>query len=335
MKNNRILLGHGSGGRLMHELIRSSFGPAFGIASVSDAALLEIPKGNKLAFTTDSYVVSPIFFPGGSIGDLAVNGTINDLAVSGATPLYLSAGFVIEEGFMLSDLQAIISDMARAAQSAGVRIVAGDTKVVERGKADGIFITTSGVGVVPEEISLSTDNIHAGDAVLVSSHIGNHGIAVMAKRSGLTFEPALASDTAPLNKITQAMLQNDPSSVRVMRDPTRGGLATTLKEFAEAAGCAIEIWEGNVPVLPQVAGACDLLGLDPLYVANEGILVAVVRADMAEYHIALMREICPGCGAVHIGVIKDAPSGAVMLRTMLGGSRLLDMLQGEQLPRIC
>lgn len=335
MKDDRILLGHGSGGRLMHDLIRSRFGPAFGISSVTDAALLDIPRGARLAFTTDSYVVSPIFFPGGSIGDLAVNGTINDLAVSGAVPLYLSVGFVIEEGFMLSELDRIISNMARAAQSAGVRIVAGDTKVVERGKADGMFITTSGVGAVPEGIELSADNVQAGDAVLVSGPIGNHGMAVMAKRNGLTFEPALLSDTAPLNRITQAMLQNDPSGVRVMRDPTRGGLATTLKEFAEAVGCAIEIWEGNVPVLPQVAGACDLLGLDPLYVANEGILVAVVRADMAEYHIALMRATLEGSGAVHIGVIKDAPRGAVMLRTMLGGSRLLDMLQGEQLPRIC
>lgn len=334
-KDARILLGHGSGGRLMHDLIRSRFGPRFGIESVSDSALLDIPRGSRLAFTTDSYVVSPLFFPGGSIGDLAVNGTVNDLAVSGATPLYLAAGFVIEEGLMLSDLDRIIEDMARAAGEAGVRIVAGDTKVVERGKADGLFITTSGVGVVPNGVELAVDKIAPGDAVLVSGPIGSHGIAVMAKRSGLTFEPPLASDTASLGRLTEAMLGGDAQSVRVMRDPTRGGLATTLKEFAEAAGCAIELWEGNVPVLPQVGGACELLGLDPLYVANEGILIAVVRADMAEYHIARMRETRQGRGATQIGVVKAAPSGAVTLRTILGGSRLLDMLQGEQLPRIC
>ena len=319
----------------MHDLIRTHFGAAFGITQITDAALLDFPRSGRLAYTTDSYVVSPLFFEGGSIGDLAVNGTVNDLAVSGARPLYLTAGFVIEEGFRISELKRIIDDMARAAAKAEVRIVAGDTKVVERGKADGVFINTSGVGVVSEGVALSVDKVSAGDAVIVSGPIGSHGISVMASRSALHFEPPLRSDCAPLWPMVRAMLEGDSQSLRVMRDPTRGGLATTLKEFSEASSLAIEIWEGNLPVLPQVTGACELLGLDPLYVACEGVLVAVVRADMAEYHIARMREFPEGRLAVQIGVVKAAPAGAVALRTTLGGSRLLDMLQGEQLPRIC
>src|SRR5574337_269999 len=271
---DRILLGHGSGGKLMHELIGKYFSPAFGIQGAGDSAVVNVPR-NRLAYTTDSYVVTPLFFPGGNIGDLSVNGTVNDLAVSGAEPLYLTVGFVIEEGFPISDLKTIIASMAAAAAKAGVRIVAGDTKVVNKGKADGMFINTSGIGVLGDEREIAASRIKPGDVVLISGEIGNHGVSVIAERNGLTFDPPIVSDTRALHGLVRAMYATG-SDIRFMRDPTRGGLATTLKEAALESGLCVRIKERSLPVPPGVKGACSLLGLDPLFVANEGILIAVV-----------------------------------------------------------
>ncbi len=330
---DRILLGHGSGGKLMHELIRTYFGPAFGIKGTGDSALVTVPS-HRLAYTTDSYVVTPLFFPGGNIGDLAVNGTVNDLAVSGAEPLYLTAGFVIEEGFPLADLKAIISSMAAAAQQYGVKIVAGDTKVVNKGKADGIFINTSGIGVVPEGREISGSNIQKGDKVIISGDIGCHGVAVMSERNGLTFDPPVTSDTKALNGLVNAMYAAS-SEIRFMRDPTRGGLATTLKEAALESGLCIRIQEQSLPIPQGVKGACSLLGLDPLFVANEGVLIAIVDVSVAEAVMTAMRQHEFGRHAAIIGEITDTPAGMVLLETAIGGTRIIDMLQGEQLPRIC
>jgi len=338
--SDTILLGHGSGGRMMHELISKHFAPAFGIQGVSDSAVLDIPNGGRLAITTDSYVVSPLFFPGGNIGDLAVNGTINDLAMVGARPLYLTTGFIIEEGFPFSDLDLIVRTMAGAARAVGVRIVAGDTKVVDKGKGDGIFINTAGVGVVPEDVQLSPHRIQPGDRILLSGSIGRHGVAVMAERNGLDFKPPVVSDSAALNGLVEIIMtaaseQNKNASVRLMRDPTRGGLATTLKEFATESGLCIELLEESIPVSPGVRGACELLGLDPLYVANEGILVAVLDGAVAEYVLERVREHQAGMEAALIGTVTQDPEGFVLLRTTVGGRRIVDMLPGEQLPRIC
>jgi hydrogenase expression/formation protein HypE len=330
---DKILLGHGSGGRLMHELIREHLAPAFDIKSVADSAVLDMPEGGRLALTTDSYVVSPLFFPGGNIGELAVNGTVNDLSMVGARPLYLTAGFIIEEGFPVAHLATIVSSMARAAREAGVSIAAGDTKVVERGKGDGIFINTAGVGVLPEGLSLSPGNIRPGDSIIVSGTIGEHGIAVMAERNGLSFDPPVVSDTAALNGLADAVLSG--GGVRAMRDPTRGGVATTLKEFALESGLCLVIEESSLPVSSGVRGACELLGLDPLYVANEGIMLVMVRGDMSECVVEILREHPLGRGAARIGEVVDSPEGKVLLRTDIGGSRLIEMLEGEQLPRIC
>lgn len=330
---DRILLGHGSGGKLMHELIRKYFGPAFGIQGTGDSAIVTVPS-NQLAYTTDSYVVTPLFFPDGNIGDLAVNGTVNDLAVSGAEPLYLTAGFVIEEGFPLDDLKAIIMSMAAAATKVGVKIVAGDTKVVNKGKADGIFINTSGIGVVPEGRSISGANIQKGDKVIISGEIGSHGVAVMSERNGLTFDPPIVSDSCALNGLVRAMYKITPE-VHFMRDPTRGGLATTLKEAALESGLCIRIQEQVLPIPQGVKGACSLLGLDPLFVANEGILIAMVAASVAETVVTAMRQHDFGRHSAIIGEITDTPPGMVLLETAIGGTRIIDMLQGEQLPRIC
>ncbi len=317
----------------MHALIREHFGPAFGVSGSGDAAVIRVPSG-RIAYTTDSYVVSPLFFPGGNIGDLAVCGTVNDLAVSGAAPHSLTAGFIIEEGFPVADLKIIIGSMAKSAQQAGVRIVAGDTKVVNRGKADGVFINTSGVGIIPEGVDISPARIAPGDAVILSGEIGNHGISILAERNALTFEPPVASDTRPLNGLVAAMLRASPD-IKFMRDPTRGGLATTLKEAALESGVCIRIREGATPIPPQVRGACGLLGLDPLYVANEGILVAVVAKDTAERVLGAMREHPYGRSAAVIGSVEVSPGGMVLLDTVIGGSRIIDMLPGEILPRIC
>ncbi len=330
---DRILLGHGSGGKLMHELIRKYFSPAFGIEGAGDSAIVNVPR-NRLAYTTDSYVVTPLFFPGGNIGELAVNGTVNDLAMAGAEPLFLSTGFIIEEGFLLSDLETIIASMSAAARKAGVRIVAGDTKVVNKGKADGMFINTSGIGVLADGREIAASRIKKGDAVLISGEIGSHGVSVIAERNGLTFDPPIVSDTRALNGLVQAMYAAG-GDIRFMRDPTRGGLATTLKEAALESGLCIRIREQALPVPPGVRGACSLLGLDPLFVANEGILIAVVAAEKADTVVKAMNRHEYGKHAVIIGEIADAPCGMVLLQTAVGGSRIIDMLQGEQLPRIC
>jgi hydrogenase expression/formation protein HypE len=330
---DRILLGHGSGGKLMHELIRQHFSPAFGISGSGDSAVISVPA-QRLAYTTDSYVVTPLFFPGGNIGELAVNGTVNDLAVSGAEPLHLTAGFIIEEGFPLPDLKRIIASMAAAAEKAGVKIVAGDTKVVNKGKADGIFINTSGVGVLPEGREISAGNIMKGDAIIVSGEIGSHGVAVMSERNGLTFSPPVVSDTKALNGLVAAMY-GVTKEIRFMRDPTRGGLATTLKEIALESRLCMRVKEQSLPIPPGVRGACKLLGLDPLFVANEGNLLAIVAPASADALVRTMRSSEAGRHAAVIGEIADSPRGGVLLETAIGGTRIIDMLQGEQLPRIC
>lgn len=330
---DKILLGHGSGGKLMHELIRIHFSPAFGITGAGDAAYVNLPN-TRLAYTTDSYVVTPLFFPGGNIGDLAVNGTVNDLAVSGAEPLYLTAGLIIEEGFPMAELKVIIASMAAAAAKAGVQIVAGDTKVVNKGKADGIFINTSGIGLMPEGRLISASQIQKGDTIIISGEIGSHGTAVIAERNGLSFDPPVITDSCALNGLVKAMYAAS-REIRFMRDPTRGGLATTLKEAALESGLCMRIREDLLPIPPGVKGACSLLGLDPLYVANEGNLIAVVSVTAAGPILAAMRKHACGRYAAIIGEVAEAPAGAVLLETAIGGTRILDMLQGEQLPRIC
>ncbi len=336
-----VILGHGGGGQLSRELIEGVFLPAFGNAvldRLGDSSVLDLSAalagGGRLAFSTDSYVVRPLLFPGGSIGELAVNGTVNDLAMSGATPLFLSAGFIIEEGFAIAALAGIVERMAVAARRAGVTIVTGDTKVVERGHGDGVYINTSGIGVVPPGVALDAESIRPGDVVVVSGPVGDHGMAVMSVREGLEFEAAIESDTAPLHGLVATMLAACPA-IRMLRDPTRGGVATSLNEIAELAGVGIEIDEAAVPVSPVVANACEILGLDPLHVANEGKLVAVVPADAAEGVLAAMRGHERGRQAALIGrVVADHPR-LVALRTPLGGTRVIPMPIGEQLPRIC
>ena len=330
---DKILLGHGSGGKLMHELIRQHFSPAFGIEGAGDSAFVNVPS-QRLAYTTDSYVVTPLFFPGGNIGELAVNGTVNDLAVSGAEPLYLTTGFVIEEGFPLADLKTIIASMASAAAQAGVKIVAGDTKVVNKGKADGIFINTSGIGVIPDGREIAASRIKKGDKIIISGEIGSHGVAVLAERNGLTFDPPVVSDTRALNGLVRAMYAAS-KEIHFMRDPTRGGLATTLKEAALESGLCLRIQEQTLPVPAGVKGACSLLGLDPLFVANEGLLIAVVESNAADSVLSAMKKAEHGRQAAIIGTVEEAPSGMVLLQTAIGGNRIMDMLQGEQLPRIC
>ncbi|MCL4456385.1 MAG: hydrogenase expression/formation protein HypE [Nitrospirae bacterium] len=332
----KILLGHGSGGRLMHQLIREHLVPEFNLKELSDSAVIDLKGHSKLAFTTDSYVVSPIFFPGGNIGELAVNGTVNDLSMVGARPLYLSAGFIIEEGFPMGDMKRIISSMAEAAKNAGVRIVAGDTKVVDKGKGDGIFINTSGVGIIHDGIDLGPRHIRAGDKVIISGLMGDHGIAVMSERNGLSFEPPVVSDTAALNGLVERMFDITPNpAIRMMRDPTRGGVATTLKEIANDSGFCIGINEDGLPISSGVIGACELLGLDPLYIANEGILIAVVSPDVAATLVEEMRKHPLGKNSAIIGEVTYEAKATVLLRTSVGGTRIVDMLAGEQLPRIC
>lgn len=330
---DKILLGHGSGGKLMHDLIREHFSPAFGITGAGDSAVISVPT-NRLAYTTDSYVVTPLFFPGGNIGDLAICGTVNDLAVSGAEALYLTAGFIIEEGFPFADLRKIVASMAAAAKQAGVAIVAGDTKVVNKGKADGIFINTSGVGVLRDGTDIAASRIREGDVVIISGEIGNHGVAILAERNGLTFDPVVETDSRPLNSLTKAMLEAVPD-LHFMRDPTRGGLATTLKEAALESKLCIRIHEADIPVPPPVRGACKLLGLDPLYVANEGVLVAITDRKNADALLGVMKKHAFGARSAVIGAIESSPKGMVLLDTGIGGSRIIDMLQGEMLPRIC
>ena len=339
---DRILLGHGSGGRMMHDLIRDFFVPAFEMAALDDAAVIQNSEFNsklltlnsKLCITTDSYVVDPIFFPGGDIGSLAINGTVNDLCMVGATPLFITASLIIEEGFEINDLKKILSSMQDAAKNADIRIVAGDTKVVNRGKADKIFINTSGVGVIEEGVNISGSGARAGDKIILSGQIGNHGIAVMSQREGFVFNPPVLSDTRPLTRLCSDML-SFTKEIHSMRDPTRGGLATTLKEIASASGVGILIHENLIPIDSSVRGACDILGFDPMYVANEGILAAFVKADIAEALLDVMRKNPYAKDAVIIGEVTEAQKGTVLLQTAIGGKRIVDMLSGEQLPRIC
>jgi len=330
----RILLGHGSGGKLMYQLIRDQLVPRFHLKSLNDSAVLKGIDRGKLAFTTDSYVVSPVFFPGGNIGELAVYGTVNDLAMVGAKPLYITTGLILEEGFPLDDLRKILSSMADAAEKAGVKIVAGDTKVVNKGKADGIFINTSGVGVIAEGVDVSPVKVKPSDKVILSGPIGNHGISIIAERNGLRFNPPVVSDTAPLNGLVREMMRKT-KKIHAMRDPTRGGLATTLKEIAVDSGCCITLDESAIPVPPGVRGACELLGLDPLYVANEGILTAVVDKEVADSLVKVMRKNPLAKDTRIIGEVQKKPKGMILLKTAIGGTRMIEMLSGDQLPRIC
>jgi hydrogenase expression/formation protein HypE len=332
---DRILLGHGSGGRMTAELIAGCFLPAFANAyldKLDDQAVLPV-AGARLAFTTDAYVVTPLFFPGGDIGTLAVNGTVNDLAMAGARPLYLSAAFILEEGFALSDLRRIVASMRAAASAAGVLLVTGDTKVVDRGKADGCFVTTTGLGLVEHAQTISADQARPGDLVVLSGPLAEHGIAVMATRADLELETPIVSDTAPLHRLVQDMLGG--GELHCLRDPTRGGVATALNEIARRSGVGIVLDERALPVREPVRGVCELLGLDPLYVANEGTLLVVVARPDAEGVLARMRARPEGGQAQVIGEVVADEAGLVVLRTAVGGHRLVDMLPGEQLPRIC
>ena len=335
----RVLLGHGSGGRLSANLIEDVFLREFNdetLGALEDQATLglEGAAGQRMAFTTDSYVVRPIFFPGGDIGKLAVHGTVNDLAVGGARPLFISAAFILEEGLTMEDLRRIARSMSAACQEAGVRVVTGDTKVVDRGKGDKIFITTSGIGLVPEGRNLSIANARPGDKIILSGTIGDHGIAIMSVREGIEFETVLESDTAPLASLTESMLEACPT-IRCMRDPTRGGVSSTLNEMAAASGVGIWLDEAAIPMRREVHAACEMLGLDPLYVANEGKLIAVVPASDADSLLAVMRRHPLGGNAAIIGeVVADHPR-VVLLKSLVGGERLVMMLSGEQLPRIC
>jgi hydrogenase expression/formation protein HypE len=335
--DNLILLGHGSGGTLSHQLLEQLIIPTLSsvpLAGQNDSAVLSLEGGARLAFTTDSYVVDPLFFPGGNIGDLAVNGTVNDLAMVGARPLALSVGIIMEEGFGRQELALILTSMRRAADTAGVAIVTGDTKVVPRGKADRIFINTAGIGLVPAGLELGGDRARPGDAVIVSGTLGDHGVAVLAGREGLSLSTSVTSDCAPLNGLVEAMLQLE-GAVRVLRDPTRGGLATTVKEIARQSGVAVTLREEFIPVRPEVAGVCAILGLEPLYVANEGKLVAVVDSVRVQEVLAVMRHHPLGREAAVIGTVGEGPAGRVTMRTATGGQRQVEMLAGEQLPRIC
>ncbi|MDU0459357.1 MAG: hydrogenase expression/formation protein HypE [Geobacteraceae bacterium] len=337
MNNDIILLGHGSGGRLSHQLLDELIIPAVSgtdVAQQNDAALLE-PVSGRLAYTTDSFVVDPIFFPGGTIGSLAVHGTVNDLAMMGARPLWLSVGLIIEEGFSRSDLKTILEDMRQAADAAGVRIVTGDTKVVPRGKADKIFINTSGIGVVEHQIAIHGANARAGDVIIISGTIGDHGIAVMAGREGLEVGTDIVSDSAALNGLAAEIIAAAGESLHVLRDPTRGGVATTIKEIAQQSAVSITLREEALPVNPAVRGVCSILGLDPLFVANEGKLLAFVAPDAADTALAAIRRHPLGANAAVIGTVEESPAGRVRMETVVGGMRAVEMLSGEQLPRIC
>ncbi len=337
LRDEVVTSAHGAGGKASAALVDAVFLEAFGRTGdspLTDAALIELPSGERIAFTTDSFVVKPLRFPGGSIGHLAVHGTVNDLAVMGAKPEWITAAFVIEEGFAIEELRALVADMAEAAAFAGVAIVSGDTKVVDRGAADGLYITTAGVGVVPTGRELGAERVRPGDRVVVSGNIGAHGMAVMLARGDLALEADLSSDTAPLGGLVEALLDAAPST-RWMRDPTRGGLGTVCNELARDADVTVVLDEPALPVEPTVMGACDLLGIDPLYVANEGKLVAVVAPGEVSAAIEALRGHPLGRDAAEIGEIQADPPGIVVLRTTFGGTRIVDMLVGDPLPRIC
>jgi hydrogenase expression/formation protein HypE len=337
MNNDLILLGHGSGGRLSHQLLDELIIPALscgGPADQNDAALLDSPSG-RLAFTTDSYVVDPVFFPGGNIGDLAVNGTVNDLAMMGAKPLWMSVGLILEEGFSKKELAQILASMKRAADIAGVRIVTGDTKVVPRGKADRIFINTSGIGILEHDVEINGAQALPGDSIIVSGTIGDHGVAVMASREGLELDTAIESDSAALNTLASELVSKLGGALHVLRDPTRGGVSTTLKEIALQSGADLLLREDSLPVKTAVRGLCSVLGLDPLYVANEGKMLIFVSPESAERAMGILQRNPLGIDAALIGEVTGKGTGRISLETRSGGVRIIEMLSGEQLPRIC
>jgi hydrogenase expression/formation protein HypE len=334
--HKQIVLGHGSGGKLTAELIQKLFLPAFNnpyLERLDDQAVFEL-DGTRLALTTDSFVVTPIFFPGGDIGRLAVNGTVNDLAMSGARPLHMAAAFILEEGLATEDLRRVADSMQAAATEAGVSVVTGDTKVVNRGKGDQVFITTTGLGIIEKPISISADRARPGDKILLSGFIGDHGIAIMSKRENLEFEATVESDTAPLHTLVASMLEAS-QEIHCLRDPTRGGAATTLNEIAARSKVGMEIQEREIPVREAVKGACEILGLDPLYVANEGKLIAIVAPEAAASVLEKMRAHPLGRDARLIGTVVAEHALLVLMKTEIGGSRIVDLMIGEQLPRIC
>ena len=336
LANGSVDMSHGSGGKAMAQLVRELFAAAFAnpyLDQQNDQAAFDAPAG-RMVVTTDGFVVSPLFFPGGDIGSLAVHGTVNDVAMAGAKPLYLTAGFILEEGFPLADLARIVASMAAASKDAGVPVVTGDTKVVERGKGDGVFITTTGIGVIPAGVAPSGERARPGDVILVSGTMGDHGVAIMSTRENLTFETAIVSDSAALHTLVADMVAAVPD-VHVLRDPTRGGLATTLNEIAHQAQVGMLIREADVPLRGEVAAACELLGLDPLYVANEGKLIAVCAPEDADRLLASMRAHPLGRDAAIIGTVHEDPHHFVQMETRFGGKRIVDWLSGEQLPRIC
>lgn len=339
LRDDHITLSHGSGGKATHNLIEGIFAPAFSnplLDRLDDAAVFTPAReAVQMAFTTDTYVVNPLFFPGGDIGKLAVHGTINDLAMAGARPLYLSAGFILEEGFPIAALRRLVVSMAAAAHEAGVAIVTGDTKVVQRGKADGVFINTAGVGIVRVRRAIGQDQLQPGDKILLSGPIGDHGIAIMLAREMLDLECEIKSDSAPLHTLVAALLEAVGDGVHCMKDPTRGGVATSLNEMALDSEVAILLDEGAIPVRAEVRGACELLGLDPLTIANEGKMLAVVAPDVADRALSAMRAHPLGKEAAMIGIVQATPASMVFLRTTIGGTRILDMLVGDPLPRIC
>jgi hydrogenase expression/formation protein HypE len=335
-KHGRVDMTHGSGGRAMAQLIEELFLAAFDndwLRAANDQACFAV-QGGRMVMATDSHVVSPLFFPGGDIGCLSVHGTVNDVAMSGAKPLYLSASFILEEGFPLADLKRIVESMAHAAREAGVPIVTGDTKVVEQGKGDGVFITTTGVGVVPDGVNISGDRARPGDTILVSGTLGDHGVAIMAQRESLGFETSIQSDTAALHELVACMVEAVPD-IHALRDPTRGGLATTLNEIARQSGVGMLLREEAIPVRQEVEAACELLGLDPLYVANEGKLICICAPEHANPLLEVMRAHPLGSNAAIIGSVHEDPHHFVQMETAFGGKRIVDWLTGEQLPRIC
>lgn len=334
--NDRVLLGHGSGGKLTADLIAKIFVPAFQnpvLDRLDDQAIVSV-NGTRLAFTTDSFVVKPLFFPGGDIGSLAVHGTVNDLAMGGARPLFLSTAFIIEEGLAIDILQRVVNSLQGAAAEAGIEVVTGDTKVVEKGSGDELFINTTGVGLVPKELRLSANQARPGDRILLSGPIGDHGIAILAQRAGLEFESTIVSDSTSLYPLVQAMLETG-AAIRCMRDPTRGGVSSALNEIAAQSGVGMVLDEQQIPVHEPVRGACEMLGLDPLYVANEGKLIAIVQAEDAERVLTAMRSHPLGREASMIGAVTEKHPGTVVMRTAFGTTRIVDMLSGDQLPRIC
>jgi len=335
-QSNNIILDHGSGGKMSHELIKNLILPHFSnkiLETLDDSAVLSAHPG-RIAFTTDSYVIDPVFFPGGDIGRLSICGTVNDLAMSGAVPYYLSAGFIIEEGFPIKDIETIITSMENTAKEAGILLVTGDTKVVHKGSADKIFISTSGIGFLPDGIDIRSSNAQAGDVIIVSGTLGDHGVSVLAKREGLDIQTSLESDAAPLNKIVQKLIKNK-IEIHSLKDPTRGGLASALFEIAEKSSVCLAINENDIPIRADVKSVCDILGLDPLFIANEGKFVACIRAEVADHAIALLQTTEYGKNAQIIGKVLDQPKKKVILKTTIGTERSLEMLTGDQLPRIC